>query len=480
MYEPYSHVLKKLAFGLIEDCMGKVTARVCKPLTTARGKTFHQVCTEARLPSRRCAQILYVLIRHGFINIRSQGLGTLSVSKSSKIYSLNVRGILKIAKHPIHLAYARNLLGHLSAKLLSFFVLHGTLRFRDVIDLMQQSNTKIDSFKSTFKCLYEENLIEPVWATMEEAGIQISMFGKGCSRQKISEFLNSHQTLQMPDVLERVFWELNSQEIDLKLQRRECIRFVKYSLNNRKYKITSALHNFGSNDEQSCFGLSVSQGFNELPQQGTCTANEKVQCELISLREAFPLRGISESSREDFIESTTDQTSLVRLVQTRFTQTVVRRRFGDAAGRLFRLLSSTPQLEQKQISELAMIPLKDCREILGKLLKQEYVLMQEVARTADHAPSRTIYLWKVHIPSVLAKIYFEQQCSAVSLSARLRHENQGDVPSSKRDSFPRLRGRFPQIDGIHEEPSKLEFQSRVLKLELALLRVEKTMLIFSS
>jgi hypothetical protein len=77
---------------------------------------------------------------------------------------------------------------------------------------------------------------------------------------------------------------------------------------------------------------------------------------------------------------------------------VVRERFGGPACRIFRLLLLKRQLEQKQIAEMAMIPVKDTRELLYKLVKVEFVQLQEVARTADHSPSRTFYLWRVRAP----------------------------------------------------------------------------------
>jgi DNA-directed RNA polymerase III subunit RPC3 len=76
---------------------------------------------------------------------------------------------------------------------------------------------------------------------------------------------------------------------------------------------------------------------------------------------------------------------------------VVRERFGGPACRIFRLLLLKRQLEQKQIAEMAMIPVKDTRELLYKLVKVEFVQLQEVARTADHSPSRTFYLWRVRL-----------------------------------------------------------------------------------
>ena len=50
--------------------------------------------------------------------------------------------------------------------------------------------------------------------------------------------------------------------------------------------------------------------------------------------------------------------------------------------------------------------------------KHEYVRMQEVARTTDHAPSRTNYLWKVHLPSVISKMKRELSETFVNLKTK--------------------------------------------------------------
>ena len=51
-----------------------------------------------------------------------------------------------------------------------------------------------------------------------------------------------------------------------------------------------------------------------------------------------------------------------------------------------------------------MLPLKDTREILYKLLQHGYIYLQEVSKSSDHAPSRTIYLWKVDLTRVKEEI----------------------------------------------------------------------------
>ena len=69
-----------------------------------------------------------------------------------------------------------------------------------------------------------------------------------------------------------------------------------------------------------------------------------------------------------------------------------------------------------------MIPVKDTRELLYKLLKAEYVQIQEVARTSDHAPSRTFYLWRVDLLRVVEHVGRELYRATSNLRARLIHE----------------------------------------------------------
>ena len=155
------------------------------------------------------------------------------------------------------------------------------------------------------------------------------------------------------------------------------------------------------------------------------------------------------------------QTALSHLAQT-----TVKHRFGDIACRLFRLLLKTPQLEQKQISELAMIPLKDCREILGKLLKHEYVRMQEVARTTDHAPSRTNYLWKVHLPSVISKM--KRELSETFVNLKTKHIEECKVYAA-----------FSKVGGLRHTAQELQGAAQpVNKMETCLLRISRMMIVF--
>lgn len=133
----------------------------------------------------------------------------------------------------------------------------------------------------------------------------------------------------------------------------------------------------------------------------------------------------------------------------RHVEAVIRSRFGSLALRIFRLLSHS-QLEQKQVADISMVPVKDTRDILYKLLKCGYVQMQEVARTHDHAPSRTNYLWRVDLVAVEAVVKRELvqtlmnnhlqmlrilRRRALAISPVVKHFLDGPQPRSLRNSW---------------------------------------------
>ncbi|NXE17049.1 RPC3 polymerase, partial [Lophotis ruficrista] len=73
--------------------------------------------------------------------------------------------------------------------------------------------------------------------------------------------------------------------------------------------------------------------------------------------------------------------------------------FGSRCARIFRLLLRKKHLEQKQVEDFAMIPAKEAKEMLYKMLSENFVALQEIPKTPDHAPSRTFYLYAVNVPS---------------------------------------------------------------------------------
>lgn len=103
-------------------------------------------------------------------------------------------------------------------------------------------------------------------------------------------------------------------------------------------------------------------------------------------------------------------------------EAIVLKRFGRESCRVFRLLAMKGQLEQKQISDQALVGRMETMEILYKLLKDDYLQLQEIAKSQDHLPQNTFYLWRVNYSSLMEHIIDDMYHGASNLGQRLAHE----------------------------------------------------------
>ena len=83
-----------------------------------------------------------------------------------------------------------------------------------------------------------------------------------------------------------------------------------------------------------------------------------------------------------------------QILSERLLESYIRDRFGGHSVRLWRCLVDRGAVEEKYLSKITLIDLKEARERLLQLFSHGFIELQDVPRTADHNPQRTIYLWK--------------------------------------------------------------------------------------
>ncbi|NXU22365.1 RPC3 polymerase, partial [Thalassarche chlororhynchos] len=96
--------------------------------------------------------------------------------------------------------------------------------------------------------------------------------------------------------------------------------------------------------------------------------------------------------------------------------------FGSRCARIFRLLLRKKHLEQKQVEDFAMIPAKEAKDMLYKMLSENFVSLQEIPKTPDHAPSRTFYLYTVNVLSSARMLLHRCYKSVANLMERRQYE----------------------------------------------------------
>ena len=103
---------------------------------------------------------------------------------------------------------------------------------------------------------------------------------------------------------------------------------------------------------------------------------------------------------------------------------------GPLSARVVRLLLDRAQLEEKQVGDVALIPAKEARALLYKLLAAKVVHLQEIPRKPDHAPMNTYYLWSVVRPVWPACVVVAPPTNQPGACAITEHEEVEDVGGS--------------------------------------------------
>ena len=150
-------------------------------------------------------------------------------------------------------------------------------------------------------------------------------------------------------------------------------------------------------------------------------------------------------------EWTVDFRRLVNRHKQAELENIILMKFGDIALRLVRILSEKGKLDERQISNLALIRPKDSRATLSMMHEAGFLELQEVPRDVAHQPTRTIYLWFFDADRcaqmVLENIY--------KMMARLLQRNM-----SERQDIRPLLDKAERTDVVGQEERYLTLQER--------------------
>lgn len=84
--------------------------------------------------------------------------------------------------------------------------------------------------------------------------------------------------------------------------------------------------------------------------------------------------------------------------------------------------ADAPWTRAAQVARLAFLSVKEAREVLGRLSAAQLIEPQEVPRTADRAPSRTLYLWFVDFNKVVTALIGHHYKALANVQAQRQHQ----------------------------------------------------------
>lgn len=325
-------------------------------------------------------------------------------------------------------------------------------------------------------------------STEADSDIQTSATnGKAGQKRKRVALALDGKTMATIDEKE-ILWRVNYEEFVRRLRHQACVNQVRSRIDIGAGTILQAMlestRNLESNAKQRISAPlsmdAITQAVRTTPEGRTMTM-ERIRMALHMM--CSESLGFLSRAGDMGSQYVINLYQIIQAARRSELEGIVLQRYGKESCRIFRLLAMKGQLEQKQISDIALIALKETRELLYRLLKEEYLQLQEVAKAPDHAPSKTIYLWRVNYSAVVEHVLEDMFRAASNIGQRLAHELQQeqevlDVLKQYHHSKSSGGGSHVTLtQSQHEQVKRIRHVATVL--ETSLLKLDDAIMLFS-
>ncbi|RYR38374.1 hypothetical protein Ahy_A09g043412 isoform C [Arachis hypogaea] len=419
----------KFAIHLITNHFGKIVAKVCETLFRKGPLSLGEIIRSTELTPEQVKNSLLVLVQHNCVQayVPADQFRGEDGSMATVEYLALFDNIIHRLRFPKFLEIAKHQLDDECEK-----VLDGLLRDENpgAIEAVVR-----ESFHKLLKAHYIERCPapEPVVSTLIKA--------ESAPRKRGSKMAKKFEA---PETIEQRVLEAAVPG--------EAIRFAvtAYTLGNADREAKSDDSSM-VNDGDNSAPLSLDSIFTEVTktEHGRTMTIDRVRASLVQL--GCPQRNFDDSYSIDL-------KSIVEMARNEEVESIVLKRFGSDAYRIFRLLSkSNCFLETDKIAESALVDKKETPRLLYKLWKDNYLYMEKLVVTA--AKQSRFMLWKVNKPLLWEYVLDEMYHAALNLSLRLAFEQEKDedllhvpadklVPADKSSEANALQKRYRRLRDV--------------------------------
>ncbi|KAK4275837.1 hypothetical protein QN277_018855 [Acacia crassicarpa] len=491
----------KFAVHIITNHFGNLVAKVCECLLRRGPLTFEQLVRFTELTKEQVKNSLLVLIQHNCVQafiLEQEGREGLKVNTQ---YLVLFDNILHRLRFPKFLEIVSQDLDEECVELLEGLLRDGRLTLKQMVDrasqrrenavaldVVQGSLRKLLMIQYVERCPAPEPVLSPPVEqdtkkrgakskraekpeTIEHRIFEAAVPAEGIrfSLTANSELINNSDISPMR-VGENVAKEdstpfrANFEEFIRRLRHKVLIEKVRTTHDDDAAAVLRAILDGTRNAEkkvkmEKSVPLTLDAIFTELQktENGRAMTMERVRsslvllgCDLGKYNDSYTieLKKIIDSARDEEVES------------------IVLKRYGRDAYRMFRLLSRTDGfLETDKIAESTFVEKRDTPKILYKLWKDDYLHMEKLV--LNGARQSKFLLWKVNKPILLEHVLDEMHHAALNLSLRLAYEQEKDgelltVPKDK--IVGQLQQRYKRLRNAW-----LLLESSLMKLDDALM-----------
>ncbi|GAA6015845.1 hypothetical protein JCM11491_007206 [Sporobolomyces phaffii] len=157
-------------------------------------------------------------------------------------------------------------------------------------------------------------------------------------------------------------------------------------------------------------------------------------------------------------------------------ESIIRDKLGDKELRCWRIMEAKGKLDEKHVARLAFLSVKEAREVLARLSNARLIEPQEVPRSADRAPSRTLYLWYVDFNRTVTSLISHHYKALANVQAQRLEQldkKKGLVEKRERTDVRENQGLLSRRD--QEEGADLDWKMEALAT--AEMRIDKQLFV---
>ncbi|XP_047333542.1 DNA-directed RNA polymerase III subunit rpc3-like [Impatiens glandulifera] len=480
MVTPYGN---KLAVYLISTYFGDLVAKVCECLLRSGSLTFANILRSTKLNKLQVKNSLLVLIQHncvqGYVIQLEGGFG--EAPRILTQYMALFDNIIHHLRFPKFLAIVSDDLGKECSDILEGLLQHGRLSEDQILDrYMDTSNQSEaqDTIKNNFRRLVGARYVErcpkpePFLAPPSEeevAATKKRRVAKASSvfqepetleqrvlaaaapmeslRFLLESFVNddncmvdgerkennlmdgdegrqNDQELDMTTQAQKekkVLWRVNFEEFVRRLRHKACVANVKGRLDEGTATVLSSILKATRSAETkvkmgSSVPLSMDSMLEEVikTEEGRSMNVDRVRAALVQLGCQVPMIELDETFSIDL-------GAIIELAQVEEVESIVLKRYGREAYRMFRLLSKASRpMETEKIADSTFVDKSETAKILLTLWKDDYLQMETL--TANSGRETTYMVWKVNKGLLWNHVLDEMYHAALNLRLRLVHE----------------------------------------------------------
>ncbi|CAJ2630012.1 unnamed protein product [Trifolium pratense] len=500
----------KFAVLLITDHFGKIVANVCEKLLKQGPLTLDLLVRYTELSTVHVKNSLLVLIQHNCVQpFHFQGV-TIDESKVKTQYLVLFDNILHRARFPKFMEIVSEELGDKCAQIFKGLLHNGRLNLKQMVDRASQEkaeaeDTVRESLCKLLMARYVERCPIPEVSIVEEVDDKKKRGSKAAkefkapvtTEDRVREAAthgdtarfsltadtgyNSDEETKPSDISvaenvakeESTLWRANFEEFIRYLRDKALIENVRARMDDGAATVLRAILEATRNKEkqvkiEKSVPLPLDTIFTEVmkTENGRTMTMDRVKASLVQL-------GCSNQMLYEYI---IDLEHIIHWARNEEVESIVLKRYGRDAYRMFRYLSKAKQFcPTDKIADDTLVEKKEAPKLLFKLWKENYLQMEKVTVTLSAGNTgklSTIYMWQVNQPLLWEHVLDELYHGALNLKLRIAFEQETNeeilnIPKKKINDSEPLRKKHRRLQNV------------ILLLGSSLIKLDDTIMLFN-